>query len=78
MFSIMVSDSGTQLPLLVEVRMRKMVCVVESALLGLYVALSVVLFGENVPEPVVVHTPVVVPPDTEPFSVVVMLVAQTV
>ncbi len=55
-----------------------MVCAAESAELGLYVAFSVLFDGVNVPLPLVVHTPVVVPPDTEPFSEVTMFDAHTV
>src|ERR1051326_2269870 len=61
---------------LVEVSLRVTVPAAVSAALGMYVPFSVVLFGENVPLPLVLHTPV--PVLEVPFSVTFALLAQTV
>jgi hypothetical protein len=49
-----------------------------SALLGIYVAFKTVSEGTKVPDPEVVHCPLVAPPVIEPFNVIVALLAQTV
>ena len=52
-----VSSSDKQVPLFDEVRISSTWPAVVSAVLGMYVAFSVVLFGENEPVPIVVQVP---------------------
>src|ERR1043166_4968162 len=62
----MLSSSALQLPLPEEVSISMTDPAVVSAVLGTYVALSVVAFGVNVPVPVVVQMPE--PVEEVPFS----------
>ena len=62
---------------LVAVKVIVVDALAESAELGMYVAFKVVSLGENVPEPLVVHNPVVDEPDTIPFKLSVRLFAQS-
>src|ERR1051326_5236147 len=74
----MVSVTAKQFRLLVEVSKSVTVPAVVSAALRLYVAFNVVLLGENVPLPRVLHTPVVAPPETVPFRFALMLPEQMI
>ena len=62
------SDTALQLPLLVDVNVSITLPAVTSPALHWYVALSVVLFGTNVPVPVVVQIPVLVGPEILPLN----------
>ena len=53
---------------LVEVSVKFTEPFAMSDALGVYNAFNVVLFGVNVPVPLVVQIPVVVPPSTDPFN----------
>ena len=65
-------------PLFVEVRVRITDPAVVSAVLGSYAAFNVVDVGVKVPVPEVVQSPVLVPPETDPFSETIALFAQIV
>ena len=69
--------TGAHAPLFVDVSVSVTVPAATSAALGVYTAFIVVLFGENIPVPDVVHT---APVETvnEPFNVTFALFAQTV
>jgi hypothetical protein len=68
--------TGLHAPLFFEVRVRITLPAVVSALLGVYVALSVVLLGVNTPVPLLLHC---AEPVLElPFSEIISLLAQTV
>src|ERR1700749_547034 len=71
----MVSVTALHPPLLADVKINVTCLVVVSAELGTYVALSVVLFGVNVPLPDVLHVPE--PVDEEPFNTWLGLLKQT-
>lgn len=75
---VMVSLTALHEPLPVEVSVMITLPAVESAALHWYVALSVVLFGTNVPDPDVVQMPVFVGPETLPLRETLRLVTHTV
>ena len=64
----MVLITARQFPFAVEVSVIVTDPAARSAALGMYVALSVVLFGLNVPLPLVLHTPL--PVLELPFNVI--------
>ncbi len=76
MKNVITFESVTGAQSLVEVKVNVTVPAVVSVVLGTYVAFNVVASGVNVPLPLVVHIPVVVPPVTLPFNGTVRL-AQT-
>jgi len=74
----MVSVTGLQFPLPVDVSTSVTLPAVVSALLGLYEPVNEVLDGVNVPVPELDHCPVEVGPETAPASEIEGLVAQIV
>ena len=69
------SSSGLQFPLLADVKISTTLPAVRSLPPGIYVALSVVLLGVNVPPPSVVQTPL--PVVDVPFNAAFGLFTQT-
>jgi len=74
---IIVSITAKQEPLAVEVSVNVTVANAMSAGLGVYVPFNANESGVNVPVPLVVHWPVIVPPETEPLRVTSGLFAHT-
>jgi hypothetical protein len=66
--NIIVSFTGLQPPLLVELNTRVTNPEEVSAAVGMYWAFNVVSFGEKLPVPEVPHLPVPAPPDMFPFK----------
>ncbi len=62
-----VSASPTHVPLFVVFKINVSPAKLVSVALIVYTAFKVFAFGEKVPVPLVIHTPVVVLPETEPF-----------
>ena len=71
------SNTETQFPLKVEVNLIVTLPLAMSAGVSWYIELKLVVEGENNPDPLVVHNPVVEPPVTVPVTATVGLFAHT-